>query len=202
MKFKTLSDDQFLELRGDATVIEQDGHGEKVLLRTDGTFVKLFRRKRLLSSAMWYPYAERFVDNAAYLLACKIPAPAVIALYRVPTRARDAVHYHPVPGQTLRQLFREDPAPADLADIRDQLVRLVRTLFSHGVYFRSLHLGNIVRQPDGTFGLIDISDLQHKSSALGGRMRQRNIERMKRICEPGEDAWLDFPAMLAASEQF
>ncbi|MBK6637317.1 MAG: toluene tolerance protein [Rhodocyclaceae bacterium] len=195
---KSLSDAEFLALREGAKVIEQDGHGEKVLLLVDGTFLKLFRRKRLISSAMWYPYAKRFVDNAAYLVKRGIAAPKVIALYRVPSRERDAVHYHPVPGQTLRQLFRANPVPADLADIRTQLVRFVHTLFNHGIYFRSLHLGNIVRQPDGSFGLIDISDLQHKSSPLSAYMRKRNTERMRHTCEPGEDAWLDIPSILAA----
>jgi len=53
-----LSHDQYRSLRADAQVIEADGHGEKVLRLADGTFVKLFRRKRLISSALFYPYAK------------------------------------------------------------------------------------------------------------------------------------------------
>ncbi len=196
---KSLPDIDYQALRRDAKVIEQDGHGEKVLLLTDGTYLKLFRRKRLVSSALWYPYAKRFVDNAAFLIRAGIPAPRIIALYRVPSILRDAVHYHPVPGLTLRQMFRENSAPLDLSDLRKNLVDFVRTLFARGIYFRSLHLGNIVLQPDGSLGLIDISDLQHQSSALGPRMKLRTIERMRRICEPGEEAWLDFSSMLATA---
>ena len=51
-------------LRAGATVLEADKHGDKVLRLPDGNFVKLFRRKRLISSAALYPYAQRFADNA------------------------------------------------------------------------------------------------------------------------------------------
>ncbi len=56
--------ESFLSLREGAEVVEADGHGEKVLLLRDGTYRKLFRRKRLVSSAVWYPYSPRFSDNA------------------------------------------------------------------------------------------------------------------------------------------
>ena len=39
----------YLALRENATVLEADGSGDKVLLLEDGTIIKLFRRKRLIS---------------------------------------------------------------------------------------------------------------------------------------------------------
>jgi hypothetical protein len=44
----------------------------------DGSYLKLFRRKRLISSAAWYPYAQRFADNALALAAREHPLPRVI----------------------------------------------------------------------------------------------------------------------------
>jgi phage gp46-like protein len=64
---QTLSHDAYLALRADATVLERDLHGDKVLQLADGSYLKLFRRKRLISSAAWYPYAQRFADNALIL---------------------------------------------------------------------------------------------------------------------------------------
>ena len=103
----TLEHDDYLAMRAGATVLEADSFGEKVLLLTDGTVLKLFRRKRLFSSAAWYPYAQRFADNAAALDRLGIPVPQIIDVVRIPSLARDAVHYHPLVGRTLREIGRE-----------------------------------------------------------------------------------------------
>ena len=50
---QTLSNDEYLALRANATVLEYDLHGEKVLQLADGSYLKLFRRKRLISSSAW-----------------------------------------------------------------------------------------------------------------------------------------------------
>ena len=96
--------DNYLALREGAKVIEKDVHGDKVRLLQDGTYMKLFRRKRLISSALFWPYAQRFADNAAKLKALGIPCPEVINVYRIPQIKRDMVHYRPLPGLPLRQL--------------------------------------------------------------------------------------------------
>lgn len=190
------STNDFNALAINARTIESDKFGPKVLLCTDGSYLKLFRRKRLLSSALWYPYAARFVENSALLLRLGIPAPRVIAVYRVATPARDIVHYAPVPGDTLRHLFCQQQVPEQVREIREKLATFVRHLFDMGIYFRSLHLGNIVLLPDGTLGLIDVSDLRHKSMPLRKALRQRNVERIKRLCKPGEIAWFDITTIL------
>ena len=166
-------------LRAGATVLEADKHGDKVLRLPDGNFVKLFRRKRLISSAALYPYAQRFADNARALQRLGIPCPEVIGVYRVPGIARDLVHYRPLPGQTLRQLL---PSLAD--NERNtcilQLGELIAELHDKGIYFRSLHLGNVVRTDDGGLGLIDIADLQSRSRSLSTALRKRNFRHMLR----------------------
>ncbi len=42
-----LDQTDYLALRENCKVIEQDGFGDKVMILQDGTFLKLFRRKRL-----------------------------------------------------------------------------------------------------------------------------------------------------------
>ena len=91
-----LEHDEYLALRADARVLTRDRYGDKVLALADGTILKLFRRKRLISSAAWYPYARRFADNARALAARGIPCPEVTGLYRLPSVRRDAVRVHDV----------------------------------------------------------------------------------------------------------
>lgn len=182
---QTLSHDAYLALRATATVLELDLHGEKVLQLEDGNYLKLFRRKRLISSAAWYPYAQRFADNAAELKERGIPCPEVIGVFRISGFSRDAVRYLPLEGKTLRQVIQTDAAQHDLTE---KLGRFVARLHESGVYFRSLHLGNIVLTPGGTLGLIDIADLRTQGGALDNNKRKRNLQRLSR--DPPDCFWL------------
>lgn len=182
---QTLEHDDYLALRADARVLERDRHGDKVLQLADGSYLKLFRRKRLISSAAWYPYAKRFADNALALAERDIPCPGVIGLYRIPSVSRDAVRYRPLEGQTLRQLVRSG---ADTVGLRERLGRFVAELHEAGVYFRSLHLGNIVLTPAGTLGLIDIADLRAGRRPIPPHRRRRNLQHLLR--DDQDRAWL------------
>ncbi|MBM4182315.1 MAG: toluene tolerance protein [Betaproteobacteria bacterium] len=182
-------------LRSGAQVIEADKLGDKVLRLADGTFLKLFRRKRLISSAAVFPYAERFAHNAAVLAARGIPCPRVIAVFRVTELKRDGVHYHPLPGITLRELVRGGLSTEQTARLRERFNAFVRGLHDQGLYFRSLHLGNVVLTPDDRLGLIDISDVRVHRKALSPFWRARNLRRMEGI--EGERDWLDREILLA-----
>jgi tRNA A-37 threonylcarbamoyl transferase component Bud32 len=182
---QTLSHDAYLALRASATVVERDLHGEKVLRLEDGNYLKLFRRKRLLSSAAWYPYAQRFADNAAELRQRGIPCPEVVDVFRIAGFSRDAVRYIPLAGRTLRQVIETDATPQDLPE---KLGRFVARLHGSGIYFRSLHLGNILLTPSGALGLIDVADLRTQSRALDSNQRKRNLLRLHR--DPPDCSWL------------
>lgn len=175
----------YLALREGAQVLEADGSGDKVLRLHDGRMLKLFRRKRLISSALLFPYARRFARNASVLRELGIPCPEVIATYRIPSIQRDAVYYAPLPGDTLRQLL-DDRQQAQA--LRAQLGRFVAQLHEAGVYFRSLHLGNVVLTPERELGLIDIADLQRQRRALRDSQRERNFHHMLRY--PQDRQWL------------
>lgn len=184
-----IDEQHYLALRADATVLERDGHGDKVLRLADGSFLKLFRRKRLISSASWSPYAQRFADAAAALQARAIPCPQVIGVYRIAAIGRDAVHYHPLPGTTLRQLVRDGLDAGERERLRSAFNHLVRRLHDLGIYFRSLHLGNVVLTPAGALGLIDISDIRVHRRPLSRFWRVRNLRRLQGIDDERE--WLD-----------
>lgn len=182
---QALEQARYLALREGATVLEADGTGDKVLRLADGSMLKLFRRKRLLSSAAWYPYAQRFADNCRHLQERQIRCPVVKAVYRIGAIERDAVHYAPLPGQTLRQVLEE---PADHDQLRAQLGRFIATLHERGVYFRSAHMGNVVLTPEGELGLIDIADLRIFRRPLRKSQRLRNFKHMLRY--PQDRQWL------------
>ncbi|CAN1595470.1 phosphotransferase [Pseudomonas sp. B21-028] len=179
-----LDHNSYLSLREGANVLEADRKGEKVLRLTDGSILKLFRRKRLLTSALWAPYAERFADNCQTLRERGIECPQVRQVYRIPDIERDAVHYDPLPGRTLRQLL--DAEGHD--DLRARLGAFVAQLHQAGIYFRSAHLGNLVLTPENTLGLIDIADLRAYPKPLRKSLRLRNFKHMLRYRQDRE--WL------------
>lgn len=161
-----------------ARILEADSFGAKVYLLENGNILKLFRRKRLLSSALLRPYSRRFIDNAVRLEQLGIPTLQVLAHYRLDKPGMTAVLYHPLPGQTLSQLSREPGFSWPQA--LPQMIQLVRTLHRSGVYFRSLHLGNIVVTPDQQWGLIDVADMRFLRGPLSGRMIKRNVQHFAR----------------------
>lgn len=191
---KIVEHQDFLNLKAGAEVLEADPHGEKVLRLADGTILKLFRRKRLITSAAWYPYAQRFADNAVALQQRGIPVPCLIAVMRIPSVKRDAVHYHLLEGTTLRQLVRQGLDPKTGQALKKRFTEFVIHLHALGIYFRSLHLGNVVLTPSGELGLIDFSDLRVYSRPLPVFMRRRNIQRMLGI--DSEREWIDSEAIL------
>ena len=188
-----LSQETSDRLQAGAEVLEQDRHGIKVMKLTDGTMLKFFRVKRWWSSAILIPYSRRFCINADRLACRNIPTVHIIAWYRLPGTSLTAVHYDPLPGLTLRQLA----ADRGLGDaVMMQLGTFVAALHQRGIYFRSLHLGNIVLTPNGALGLIDVADLKIQSSSLSVRKRLRNLRHLCRLPDDRRlmraEGWLQF----------
>ena len=83
-----------------------------------------------------------------------------------------------LPGRTLLQMSRDEGFSWDV--YLPRLIELIRQLHRSGVYFRSLHLGNVLVLEDGEFGLIDLADLRIYPTPLSLSMRQRNLRHMQR----------------------
>jgi tRNA A-37 threonylcarbamoyl transferase component Bud32 len=177
-----MSSEQFAAMRRDAEVVEKDGHGEKVLRLKDGSYLKLFRRKSWFSKTVFFPPATQFAKNAKELERLGVPCPGVIQLYKLSSPYRSVVHYEPLEGTTLRQLLNEQPSLEQL-ELLGMLAEFISQLHELGVYFRSLHLGNIVLTPTGALGLIDISDMRFLSKPLPSRLRRRNLHHLFRYAD-------------------
>lgn len=192
------------QLSNAAQVIEEDGLGPKVLRLSDGSFLKLFRRRRWYTSGSFNPYSERFAVNSEQLRQMGIPTPQVLNLYRL-ADGSSAVHYAPLPGHTLRQVLQSITAPAVRQALVERFGKFMAQLHEKGVYFRSLHLGNVLVLEDGEFGLIDLADLRIYPTPLSLSLRQRNLRHMQRytvdkrwLFEDHLDALLQGYAMTAS----
>ncbi|MDR9860706.1 MULTISPECIES: O-antigen ligase family protein [Pseudomonas] len=192
------------QLSSAAQIIEEDGLGPKVLRLADGSFLKLFRRRRWYTSGSFNPYSERFAVNSEQLRQMGIPTPQVLHLYRLDDGS-SAVHYAPLPGHTLRQVLQSITAPGVRQALVERFGKFMAQLHEKGVYFRSLHLGNVLVLEDGEFGLIDLADLRIYPSALSHSLRQRNLRHMQRytvdkrwLFEDHLDALLQGYAMTAS----
>jgi hypothetical protein len=186
MSAKRLSRDEFERLTAGARTLSADEHGVKVLLRGDGRVIKLFRRKRLISSTLWRPYALRFARASRELAARGIPAVIVEQTARVPTIRRDIVVYRHLPGRCLREALIDSPADRDR--LLEATADLLATLHERGVYFRAAHFGNIlVRETDGPapveLALIDVSETRFRRGPLPASLRARNFRPLMKYPE-------------------
>jgi hypothetical protein len=177
---------QFDALAAGARTLSADQHGIKVLLTPDDRIIKLFRRKRLISSALFRPYARRFERASRELASRGIPAVQVERIARVPSMHRDLVVYRLLPGATLREALTG--ASADMRDrLLERLAAFLATLHTRGVYFRAAHFGNMLVQPSAEgetrLALIDVSESRFRHSALAPRLRARNFRPLTSYAE-------------------
>jgi len=175
---RKIDDETYQAMRRGAEVLEQDEHGEKLLVLNDGTFFKLFRVKRLFSSARLVSHAVRFARNAEALHRHGVPTVEILEVLRIPSIQRTAVRYQPLKGCNLRDLAADTDVFS--AVHVDTLARFVARLHDRGVYFHSLHLGNVLQLEDGRLALIDISDMTVSGGSLSPSKRIRNLNHLLR----------------------
>lgn len=183
----------YRQLREQADVIAADQFGDKVLKLANGNYLKLFRVKHLVTSARLFPYWRRFYKNTLRLTKLGIPTLSVIEVLKLPHLDRTAVHYQPLPGNTLREV-----GPLDAALVA-QLGAFIRHCHNNGVFLRSLHLGNVVQTPAGELGLIDVADMRVYPWPLISQQRFRNYYH---LCRYEEDRLRILPHLDTFVEQF
>ena len=177
---KTLSHKDYNMMIRDCNVLSSDGYGEKVLQLRDGRILKLFRLKRWFSSNLVFPYAKRFKANAEKLMCMGIPTVTDISIFNIPCIKRTAVLYMPLAGETLRAHINRFGMDRRLLT---DLASFISMIHIKGIYFRSIHFGNIIILSDGRLGLIDIADMKVFNSPLGVKRRLRNFRHFTRYKE-------------------
>lgn len=189
LTIKTITTEDYLAIINGAKILERDTTAPKVLTLLDGSFLKLFRRKRWFSSELFNPYVQRFANNAFTLQKLGIAVPKVLNLYRFAYNKLNftAVHYQPLPGDTLRSVLTRADDTEKKNCIR-QFGILLATLHENGVYFRSIHLANVLVLPNKQLGLIDFADMSKQSFALSQCKRVRNLKHLRRY--ENDENWL------------
>jgi tRNA A-37 threonylcarbamoyl transferase component Bud32 len=174
---RLLSKTEFDQLADGAGELERDAFGVKVLLCADDRIVKLFRIKRLLSLATIYPYSLRFRRNALRLSQRGIKTVTVEQVFYCHAIRRHGLVYRLLPGDSLADLLKAHP---DRFDLLERLAEYMALLHEKGIYFRSLHLGNVLLLEHGELGLIDVADMRFANRPLSGRQRGRNFQHLFR----------------------
>ena len=170
-----ISESEFAQLREGARVLEADLRGEKVLLTPDNRIIKLFYSRRRFTSAIIYPYALRFWNNAQRLHEKGIATVSCEQLRHDKAHHRHLISYPLLAGTTLRDCLRET---TDRNAYLTRLSAFLALLHRKGILFRSIHLGNILVMDDGGFGLIDIADMSIQRRPLGLIKRARNFRHL------------------------
>ena len=168
---------EFQDWLSHGEVLEKDSHGAKVIRLADGKLLKIFRSRRLPLLARLHPDAARFEDRAKRLQAAGIQTPIICETCWIDrNKLVSACLYEPLAGQPLDRIFRDRRAQFNL--LLPQLAAYIYRLHQRGIYFRSLHLGNILQTPNNDFGLIDFLDMRFKKRPLGRMLIRRNFQHL------------------------
>lgn len=168
------------------SVVIQDAHtGPKVVMLSNNNYLKIFRLKTWFSSALFYHYADRFVDNAINLAKLGIMTVKPVNKYIIPqayikdSKYTKAVEYEYLPGQTFRNLILNKECSLNIIE---DFARFIALLHYKGIYFKAIHFANIIYHVDfkDKFGLIDIDNMKLYSRPLSFKLRQKNFKQMMR----------------------
>lgn len=174
---RTIDRAEYQRLTRGATPLGGDFGFNNVCLRPDGVVVKRLRSRGPYSSYFARSKAESFRRNAERLKQLGIITVAVLGVFDYPDEKRQLVTYQRLPGETLKEVIHQGAEPrAMLSAFAAYVARLHR----NGVYFRSLHFGNVLVQADNVFGLIDVVDMRFRRHPLNPWMRGRNIRHLFR----------------------
>jgi len=169
--YSQMSKQEYSELIEKGNVLESDHRGVKVVEVSNGIIYKIFRLKRLFSSAYFFPYASKFKKNASELKKRGIETVEVDSIFYCEEEQRHILSYKKVLGMPIRSILEIEK---DNKTLLKKFIRYVSLLHSKGIYFRSLHFGNVIVKPNGDFVLIDISDMLFFNKKLTINHRVRN----------------------------
>lgn len=197
---RIVSADEHSEWLNHGRVLEKDSRGPKVLWLKDGSILKIFHSRRRPWVNWLSPPAQRFARHARLLETLDIAVPRIEEVFWLDRRAGlSGCRYQPLPGTSLEHLLKQDPST--IQTLLPELAAFIEHLHETGVYFRSLHLGNILHLPQGGFGLIDFLDLKKQRHPLSQRARQRNFRHFQRYLERRRLQHFPFQALLQCSTQ-
>lgn len=181
-------------------VLEKDSRGPKVIRLPDERLLKVFRPRRRLWLARLSSQANQFAANATQLAARDIRVPRIEECFWLDRKlAISGCLYVPLPGDSLEQLYRQ--ARDEFTQLLPAFAQFIHSLHQRGIYFRSLHLGNVLRLPEGGFGLIDFLDIRFTRRALPAMLVRRNLQHLQGYLKRNRIEDFPWQALIEAYEQ-
>lgn len=177
MKSQLMTQAELARLQASGKTLEQDERGIKVTLLPDGNLLKVFRLRGWFSSSFIYSNARSFCRNAQRLHERNIPTVNIIQLIHFERSTNTAALYEPLAGETLNTLVKNNQLTVHHSET---LGIFIAKLHEKGIHFKSLHFGNIILNPQGNLGLIDIADMRIFPWALHISTRLRCFKRLLR----------------------
>jgi hypothetical protein len=165
-----------------AQLLEGTPEKPRVFLTKDQSIFKIFYPRQNFLANKFRPYAKRFVSNSVDLKERHVTAPDIQELYYItadefPYELNAAgcycVLYPCIPGTTVRACCQK----GDFAALQ-QLPKFLAALHKKGVFFRPIHLANLLWQGDGQFALLDISTVHFHRMPLSINKRARNLKHL------------------------
>ena len=155
----------------------------KVLFHENGVVTKIWKKRpRIFSSARFYPYDSRFVSHAELLQNKGIVTPKILFHGRLLNPSLRFVQYERLPGESVREVLSSNTKDINWMD----LASFFCTLHDKGIFFRSIHFGNIIQLGGKAFGLIDFTDVTFYGHSLNLKQRARNLSFPLRYVEDVE----------------
>lgn len=142
----------------------------KMVLTSQGEFLKFFYDVPGIHRSSLKPKAKLFTQNSETLNRLGFVAPNVTRLAHCPEERAWMVIYKRLPGDDLRVLGNA----SHLEAMPEYLARL----HQKGVYFRGIHLGNVLFQGAADYALIDTSGMAIWPMPLTIWQRLRNLGRL------------------------
>ena len=159
--------------RRDLTLMKMTYKRPKLFESEAGEIIKIFYpRKKRFSSDRYKPYALRFCKNAEALQLRGFITPRINTLQYCPDLNVYVLAYTKLPGVDLRVFSTDNTAV--IADVAEFIAKLHR----HGIFFRAIHLENLLRLNNGDLALLDIVDIQFKKRAIPVYLRFRNLKHL------------------------
>jgi tRNA A-37 threonylcarbamoyl transferase component Bud32 len=169
----------------------------KLLEAPDGRMIKIFYpRKKKISSNQFKPYALRFCQNSEKLTALGFIAPKIDEIKYCPELNIYILAYQKIPGENTRILTQQNSS----VFLRD-IAKFVARLHQQGVFFRGIHLENLLYHPAMHFVLLDIVDVKINKTALNIFVRYRNLKHLFKT-EDDKEFWSKGNKLMFLTEYF
>lgn len=147
---------------------------EPKICEADDTIIKFFYpKRRLFSSDRFKPYAMRFCNNIEKLQAYGYSVPNIVKVKYCAERKLYLVYYKKLAGVDVRTI-----AKTKGLNFITHVSKLIADMHAQGIFFRSIHLENLLKQPDNKIGLLDIADVRFNKKPLSLYTRYRNIKHL------------------------